>query len=225
MGRNTSALAKMISDGWIHRLAGDRYYQCGLDYFRRGLVSSLEESGNSIRSIVAGTEDYAVLLTAKAKTLDYHCECPLGVDGEFCKHCVATALAWLHGQAVPGAGKKTAASTEFTDEDLAKALQAEDKATLIKLLLDRAEEDEALRGRLLLLAAGQKGAGPLIAQARKSLEKAIRIRGFVDYHEMPGYAAKVEGALDAVEAVLKSGQANVTIDLCEAGLCGLAAAQ
>ncbi len=224
MGRNTSALAKMISDGWIHRLAGDRYYQRGLDYFRRGLVSSLEESGNSIRSIVAGTEDYAVLLTAKAKTLDYHCECPLGVDGEFCKHCVATALAWLHGQPVPGAGKKTAASTEFTDEDLAKALQAEDKATLIKLLLDRAEEDEALRGRLLLLAAGQKGAGPLIAQARKSLEKAIRIRGFVDYHEMPGIRRQGGGRSRCCRSSVEEWSSQRHDRSVRAGLRGLAAA-
>ncbi len=220
----TSPFAKIISDSWIRRLAGDLYYQRGLDYFQRRLVSSLEESGDSIRSIVAGTEDYAVLLTATAKRLDYHCECPLGLDGEFCKHCVATALAWLHGQAVPGTVKKTAASREITDEDVAKALQEEDKATLINLLLERAEEDETLRERLLLLAAGQKGAGPLIAQARKSLEKAIRIRGSVDYREMPTYAAKVESAIDGVEALFKSGQANGAIDLCEAGLRDLAAA-
>jgi uncharacterized Zn finger protein len=219
-----SPLAKIISDSRIRGLAGDLYYQRGLDYFQRSRVSSLEESGDNIRSIVAGTEDYAVLLTAEAKTLHYHCECPLGLDGEFCKHCVATALAWLHGQAIPGTVKKTAASTEITDEDVAKALQEEDKATLINLLLERAEEDETLCERLLLLAAGQKGVGPLIAQVRKSLEKAICIRDFVDYHEMPTYAAKVESAIDGVEALFKAGQANGAIDLCETGLRGLAAA-
>ena len=213
-----------ISDELIRRLAGDRYYQRGVDYFQRGRVSFLEVSGNSIHSVVTGTERYAVLLRAKAKTLDHHCECPLGIDGEFCKHCVATALAWLHGQVVPGTAEKDEMSTEVTDEDVAKALQAEDKEALIELLLDWSERDEALRGRLMLLAAGRKGSGVLIAQARKSLEQAIRIRGFVDYAGMPGYAARVDAALDAVEALLKRGQAGGMIDLCEAGVRRLAAA-
>jgi uncharacterized Zn finger protein len=27
---------------------------------------------------------------------DYACDCPVGSDGAFCKHCVAAALARLH---------------------------------------------------------------------------------------------------------------------------------
>jgi uncharacterized Zn finger protein len=213
-----------ISDELIRRLAGDRYYERGLDYFQRGRVSSLAVSGNSVHSVVSGTERYAVRLTAKARTLDHHCECPLGSDGAFCKHCVATALAWLHGPAVPSAEERERASAEVTDADVVKALQAEDKEALIKLLLDWAERDEALRGRLMLLAAGRKGSEVLIAQTRKSLEQAIRIRGFVGYEEMPGYAAGVDAALDGVEALLKVGQAGGTIDLCEAGVRRLASA-
>jgi uncharacterized Zn finger protein len=29
--------------------------------------------------------------------LVFSCDCPLGLDGEFCKHCVAAGLAWLEG--------------------------------------------------------------------------------------------------------------------------------
>src|SRR5260370_9742880 len=85
-----------ISDELIRRLAGDRYYQRGLDYFQRGRVSFLEVSGNSIHSIVTGTERNAVLLTAKAKALDYRCGCPLGSAGGSCSPGIPTALAWLH---------------------------------------------------------------------------------------------------------------------------------
>ncbi len=214
---------KFISDALIRRLAGDRYYERGLDYFQRGLVSSLEESGNSVRSIVTGTERYAVLLTAKGEMLDYRCGCPLGIDGEFCKHCVATALAWLHGRVVPSAGGKDWASAEVTDQDVVKALQAEDKGALIQLLLDWSQRDEALRRRLMFFAAGRKDPGVLIAQAKKSLEQAIRIRGFVDYWGMEGYAARIEEALDEVEALL-GGQAEGMIDLCENGMRRLVAA-
>ena len=30
-------------------------------------------------------------------SLVFSCDCPLGLDGEFCKHCVAAGLAWLDG--------------------------------------------------------------------------------------------------------------------------------
>jgi uncharacterized Zn finger protein len=223
-GATDGVLRKLVSDGLIRKLAGDTYYRRGLDYFQRGLVSSLDESGNSIRSVVVGTERYAVVLTAKAKALDYRCECPIGVDEEFCKHCVATALAWLHRGAMAGAGEKKAVSPDVTDEDVVKALQAEDKGALIKLLLDWSEKDEALRERLMLIAAGRNGAGTLIEQARKFLERAIRTYGFVDYQEMTGYAARVDAALDAVETLLKGGQAAGMVDLCEVGMRRLAAA-
>jgi uncharacterized Zn finger protein len=223
-GAMEGTTGKFISDALIRRLAGGRYYQRGLDYFQRGLVSSLEESGNGVRSIVIGTERYTVLLTAKAQTLDFRCDCPIGRDGEFCKHCVATALAWLHGQVAANTEKKGGAATEVTDEDVAQALRAQDKEALIKFLLHWSERDEALRERLMHLAAGRKGSGVVIAQVRKSLEQAIRIRGFVDYQGMPRYAAGVEVALEAVEELLKSGQAGGMVDLCEAGVRRLVAA-
>ena len=36
-----------------------------------------------------------VELTWGEQGMDHSCDCPLGLDGEFCKHC-ATALAWLN---------------------------------------------------------------------------------------------------------------------------------
>lgn len=233
MGTNgiEGVLGKAISEASIRRLAGDRFYQRGVDYLEHGRVSFLEESGNSIRSIVDGTERYSVLLTADGEALDSYCSCPVGIGGAFCKHCVATALAWLHGPVAGGSGgfvprkeKKGSIAGEVAYDDMLDALRAEDKEELIRLLLDWSKSDEALRRRLTLLAAGRKGGGVLIAQVKKDLERAIRIHSFVDYDGMPGYAARVEAVLDDVESLLKGGQAGGMIELCESGVRRLVAA-
>jgi uncharacterized Zn finger protein len=91
-------LEKILTHSLIRRLAGERYYERGRDYFQQGQVSSLRQNGKNIRARVAGTHDYAVSLSAKAKTLAYQCDCPIGSDGECCKHCVAVAgkrTAWI----------------------------------------------------------------------------------------------------------------------------------
>lgn len=222
-------LGEVITDSWLRRYAGDRYYERGLGYFRGGRVTALEQSGDSIRCVVMGTQEYGVRLTKKARTLHHRCDCPLGSEGDFCKHCVAAALAWLHQQpAQEGAtnkadGKKTAAA-QIRTEDLAQALREEDKETLIGWLLAAAEDDEALRSRLMLAAARKMGSETLIAQTKKILEKAIRIRHFAPHRNMRAYAAQVEEALDGVEALLESGHAAAMIDPCERGLHWLAEA-
>jgi uncharacterized Zn finger protein len=222
-------LRDVITHSWVRRYAGDRYYERGAGYFRGGRVTSLEESGDSIRCVVMGTQEYGVRLTKKARTLEHHCECPIGSEGDFCKHCVAAALAWLHQQSAPeapakGAGRKKAAAAQIATEDLTKALREEDKETLINWLLAEAETNEALRSRLMLAAARRMGSEVLIAQTRKTLEKAIRIRQFAPHRNMRAYAAQVEEALDGVEGLLDSGHAAAMIDPCERGLHLLAEA-
>jgi len=220
-------LREVITHSWLRRYAGDRYFERGVGYFRGGRVTSLEESGDSIRCVVTGTQEYGVRLTKKARALEHHCECPLGIEGDFCKHCVAAALAWLHQQPAPegtakGVGSKKTA--QRATEDLAKALLEEDKETLITWLLAAAETDEALRSRLMLAAARRMGSEVLIAQTRKTLEKAIRIRQFSPNRNMRAYAAQVEEALDGVEGLLDSGHAAAMIDPCERGMHLLAEA-
>jgi uncharacterized Zn finger protein len=37
---------------------------------------------------VQGTRPYRVELWIEEGDLEYSCTCPVGADGEFCKHCV-----------------------------------------------------------------------------------------------------------------------------------------
>jgi len=219
----SSSLSQILTKDFILRLAGDRYYKRGVDYLRQGRVTELEELSDSVEAIVEGTEEYVVKLTVTSEGLEHECNCPLGLDDEFCKHCVAVALAWLdaHSSRIPksaGGAAKKGSSAKITVEDMAAALEAEDKATLVKLVLEWADEDGALKDKLMHMAARRKSPEAGIAIARKALEKAIRARGFVDYREMRGYAAGAEKAIDCVEELLKDGQAAGVIGLCEAGV-------
>ena len=227
-------LTKAITDPRIRSLAGDRYYQRGLDYFQRGHVVSIEVFENTIQAVVRGTESYAVEITAKSNLLDFQCECPLGEDNEFCKHCVATALAWLHrGAAGPEieSGGKTRRKTnsqitalQITEKEIARVLDSTDKATLVALILEWLQEEPGLYTKLKNYTALAMGPEAAVHQATLSLQQAIRIRRFVDYHEAGGYAGTVHSAIDLVEQLLISGHALLVIQLCETALHWLAAA-
>src|SRR5215471_2813609 len=134
-----NGLSRAVTDAVIRRLAGAQSYQRGLDYFSHGHVESLEETAGGIRALVRGNQDYAVTLTSDEGVLDYSCDCPIGSDGAFCKHCVAVALAWLNrndGPAKPPARRK---AKELTLADAGKVLRVEDKEALVRMMLDWAK--------------------------------------------------------------------------------------
>jgi len=136
-----------MNDAVLRRLAGAQYYQRGLDYFSHGHVESLEESSGGVRALVRGNRDYTISLTADDGVLDYSCDCPVGSDGAFCKHCVAAALAWLNrdaGAAKPASRHKT---QEVTLADAGKILKGEDKEALVSMMLDLARSRVPHGGR------------------------------------------------------------------------------
>jgi uncharacterized Zn finger protein len=217
-------LEKIVTPALIRRLAGEPYYERGLDYFENGNVASLHQDGTRIHGVVEGTDDYDVVLSAKGKTLDYRCSCPLGCDGEFCKHCVAVGLAWLEQNAERQRDQNKGASTKITREDIAKALQQEDKETLVGWIIRWAEEDEAFQRKVVRAAARRFDSSGLIAQTKQALENALRVRRFVEYRDMRAYAAGVQAVLDEIEDLLDQGQAAAVIELAEFGLGRFSAA-
>jgi uncharacterized Zn finger protein len=214
-------LSQSINDAVIRRLAGDQSYQRGFDYFSHGHVESLEETGGQIRAVVRGSQDYTVTLATDEGVPDYSCDCPVGGDGVFCKHCVATALAWLNRAAAPTKPSRRGKTKEIKLADAAKTLQAEDKDSLVRMLLDWAKDDNRLRERLILYAARRSGPDTGVAAARRAFEKAVRVRDFVDYREAAGWADEVGDAIDAIEQLLNDGHAAGVIDLCESALRSL----
>ena len=166
----------------------------------------------------AGNQDYIVTLTAEDGVLDYSCDCPVGSDGAFCKHCVAAALAWLNCAAVPAKSSARRKTKEVTLADAGKSLQGEDKETLVKMMLDWAKDDDRLHERLILYAARRSGPDTGAAAVRRAFDRAVRVHDFVHYREASGWARGVDDAIDSIEQLLKDGQAAAVIELCESGL-------
>lgn len=124
-------------------------YARGERYHREGRVLEVETRGSALVALVRGTDRYRAKLWVKGDGLAYDCSCPLGAEGTFCKHLVASALAHL------GAESRLAGTAPFTpaapaDETamLAAALEAASKESLVAFLLAEAARDAGLRRAL-----------------------------------------------------------------------------
>ncbi len=219
-----SGLAGAVNDAVVRRLAGDRFFARGHEYFQQGQVVSLESDEESLRAVVRGGEDYAVTLRADDGILDYICSCPQGGTGDFCKHCVAAALAWLD-QARPSAKKKGPRKPKkMTLADAAKILEDEEPGALLALILGWAGEDAPLRERILLHAARRSDPATALAEAERTFRSAVRVRGFLEYRAVSAWARNVNRAIDNFEQLFADGHAAALIPACESALGGLRAA-
>ena len=226
--RNKIPLRHTLDLAALRRMAGTRSYARGEEYFERGHVRSLAEYAGTIAANVHGTREYRVKLMVQGRDIDYSCTCPVGDDGEFCKHCVAVGLAWLN-EACPQAGKpikeKSAkVKPAITMEDVRAHLAGQEKDKLVALVMEHAMDDDRLRQRLLMKAAKKGPKGLDLATYRKALESALATGGYVEYGEVHGYAQSIGEAIDSVEELLKEGHAAAVIELAEHALAAVYAA-
>lgn len=142
-----ATLASLISEPGLKKLAGERYFARGLAYFRGGAIARLRADEDGIWARVVGTEPYAVRLWLERRTLRWGCTCPLGIDGEFCKHLVATGLAWLSRTHQDYRARLTPELKEIRD-----FLKAADKEALADMVFERTIWDVSLTEELLLEA-------------------------------------------------------------------------
>jgi uncharacterized Zn finger protein len=149
-GGVTRSLANLLTRRAVHRLAADQgTLERGADYAKRGLVRGLRQDGDLLVAEVAGTRRYRVRLWVEDGELAYACTCPIGEDGRFCKHCVATGLSWVDD------GPEATARRPTLD-DLRAHLGRQTKDVLVELLMEQATVDEHRRRRLLLEASRSK---------------------------------------------------------------------
>jgi tetratricopeptide (TPR) repeat protein len=194
----------------LRKLAGDRSFARGKDYFRDGCVQILSLGSKRVVAEVSGTEDYRTVLTGRGEDIDGECSCPAFEDQGFCKHMVATALA--ANAAGDGAeGEANAALSRIREH-----LKAKPRDQLVDIILDLAEEDAELF-RKLDLDSAIVGADDATLEKRlqKAIDAATRIRTYVDYRAARDWSAGVEAALDAVADIARGPRANVALRLAE----------
>jgi len=182
-------------------IAGDKFFARGEDYHASGAVEDLVESRGIIKAIVAGSYDYRVKIRCHHNALDYNCNCPVGQDGLFCKHLVATGLTWLEEQQDESPGKGNAAKIKKPDifANLRSYLATQDKKQLIDIVIEQAEDNAVFRSALSAQALVELAVHEKDLTGHKDfIRKAIQVRNFVDYHGMYHYLQKIEPVIDLI---------------------------
>jgi len=111
-----------------------------------------------------------VTLSSTEREINYSCDCPIGLEGEFCKHLVAVGLASLN-PAPDSKGKPSERKGRASKDDLRAYLERQDKNTLIAILAHEAMKNRNLRDRLLLEAAQSNPADLDITAYRRSIAR------------------------------------------------------
>jgi uncharacterized Zn finger protein len=203
-----SDLVENLTREVMLQLAGETYFERGEGYYHGGHVYDLVEHGGVIVAKVAGTEDYRVRLWAE-DGLAYSCDCPLGLDGEFCKHCVAAGLAWLEGD-----NSEDAPGGSATMDDVRTYLEDQDKDLLVRIVMEQAMEDEGLRERLLLRASRMGGLD--LAPFRRAVDDAVYSH---EYSDSPwDHIRGIKNVIGAIAELLEEGFAAEVVELSEYAL-------
>ncbi len=206
--RDTLSLARLISEPALRALAGEQSFARGTAYFDSGAVISLVDAGARIAACVVGTDQYTVTLRAQDETLLWDCTCPVGEDGEFCKHAVATSLGWLDMQA---GGNSIADYTGRRElEAIRKEIALLNHTELVDLLMEQIVEGNA--PRILLNSQANLNVADPIA-LKDTVRKALAVRGFVDYRSMRAFVQRANSVLDLLQGLLKQGKVQLAADL------------
>lgn len=225
MTSRKDSLSGLLDPRLLRRLAGARAFERGEAYFAGGQVGAVIEHEGTIAAKVQGTRTYRVKLWRDGDEFDYACTCPVGDDGAFCKHGVAVGLAWLEaGSAKTSPSKVSAGKAKpprVTLDDVRAQLLTRDKRALVELLMQQAIEDDGLRRRLLMEAAGRDPKRLDLVTYRQAIDEAVDVGGFVDYREAYDYARGIDAAIDGIEKLLKQDHAAEAIELAEHALAAV----
>ncbi|MFE2061977.1 SWIM zinc finger domain-containing protein [Streptomyces sp. NPDC059467] len=211
-----------LTEANLKTLAGARSFERGLGYL--DAVSGVEVGDGWVTASVHGTERYEVELTLDGPGgLAGECDCPYGLEGNFCKHLVALGLTVLAQRESLPRQRKTARERA---RDLDGWLSALSKDELLALLREQIDDDRQLRRRLELRAASARGD---LAAVRSRIRELLDIGpfaqyGYVEYADARAYADQAGQAVSAIGALTGSGRAVDAITLAQEAMRLLAEA-
>lgn len=219
----SSPIAAVLNHNTLKQMAGPVYFERGERYFNSRLVKGLVEfeDEDRITAWVRGTKKYDVNLRIEYSGLSHSCTCPLGQNGEFCKHCVAVGLEWLdqHDEYAKKGQKSKKVKVNFGD--IRDYLSAQEKQSLVEIILDQAIKDDRLRQQLLTRTARASAKGLDLDTFRAAIDYALEIDGFVDYRSTYDYACGINDTIDSIEDLLREGYASEVIELAEYALAAV----
>jgi uncharacterized Zn finger protein len=209
------AIIAAFTEGDLRTLADERSFTRAQSYLEA--VADLEITVDGVTATVYGGDAYEVTLTINGdEGLSGECDCPYGMDGNFCKHCVAVGLVMLERNVdLPKA--QTAAAV--SDRRLESWLESLPRDRLLAILQEQLAEDRSLRRRLAVRATTEQAVDEInIAALRDQVMKLLDITpfgryGYVEYADVSGYAAQAGEAVSALRSLTAAGKAPEAITL------------
>jgi uncharacterized Zn finger protein len=205
-------VALAFTEADIRQAAGSRSFERGLGYL--GAVEDLEIGSTEITATVYGNSAYQVAVVFGDERLRGGCTCPQGLEGSFCKHCVAVALSVLEiGDDLPRRIEAAQARRQALESWLGSLSREELLAELLGLL----DDDRTLRQRFELRAASVNADA---AAVRRAVSKLIALpgRGYVESEQASGYANDIYSAAAAIDELTRAGGAAEAIEIAREAL-------
>ncbi|OMI40275.1 SWIM zinc finger family protein [Streptomyces sparsogenes] len=200
-----------FSESALRALSGSRSFERGRGYLEA--VSGVEVGDGWVTASVHGTDRYQVELTLDGPGgLAGACDCPYGMEGNFCKHLVALGLTVLaQRESLPRQRKAARDRAQGLDAWLSGLTKDE----LLALVREQVGEDRRLRRRLELRAASARGD---LAAVRARVRDLLDISpfaqyGYVAYADARAYADQAGQAVAAIGALTGCGRADDAIPL------------
>ena len=176
-------------------LAGERPYERGVTYYQEGRVTNLVDGGERITATVEGSSPYRVELRHTPRLLEGSCNCPASEGFDFCKHCVAVALALQARER-----ELTALSTGSPEDRIRAFLVQQPHDALVRLLMDAIPDQPELRDLLLLQA--DVTAGTINAKyLKKQITAATPMRDLWERHQVREYFARIDTTLARIRSI------------------------
>ncbi|WP_281560748.1 SWIM zinc finger family protein [Thalassomonas sp. RHCl1] len=198
-----------IDKSILIRLAGEGAYQRGVKVYQSGAVLSVREKSNHILAKVEGTETYQVTLQITDKVLDGSCNCPASENFDFCKHCVATALAYQERQTEQDS-LQNGAPLERIQAYINQLSEQETKEALFQLIGD----DDLLTRKWQLKADNAAGAIDT-KQLKKQITQALPYRSIWEYSKVRNYFVRAETTLEPIFDIFTTLKSEDAFSLCQ----------
>jgi hypothetical protein len=139
----------------------------------------------------------------------WSCDCPVGADSKFCKHCAAVAMELLDPDERK-LGRRVAGDDGPVLSETLAGLGREQLEELVRLAAVR----DPRVAKAVERAAAAAGHGSVdIEQWAKRIDTALRTGGFVSYAKAPDWRGGITEVLDGLGYLVGSGYAADVVGL------------
>jgi uncharacterized Zn finger protein len=185
-----------IDETLLIRLAGIGAFGRGLHFFEEGRVGNIESTEKSTSASVRDDHQYDVQLRHTHRMLEGACDCPDSDGIDFCKHCVAVALALQEGHTlIKPITKKNVMSA------IRRNLSRLNHEELTEEFMSIVGRDRALRDDLLQKAQFASGALSY-ADLREMISCITPEEDLYEFREVRAYFRKFESILSRIGEVV-----------------------